>query len=261
MEEVIKKRAPNSVRAVAFFKEYIDRYARTGIAVEIDADFDESADLSSDEPEFVLPRLKSLVSALLNSLKLVVITLEEDDDAQVIFETLNSKNEPLTAMELVRNNIFQRAAAESEHAEALFESRWEPFDRPFWQQTAPRARPRRPRVDHYLSHALTAQTGDETSMRELYAEYRAFARPRGRPRFPNVQEELDALLQFVPVYLGLEGEGDNADLSWIGGKSDFLGGYNGVSGDFCGGSRQRRSRDEASHVRLALLVLGPQSDL
>jgi hypothetical protein len=121
-------------------------------------------------------------------------------------------------MELVRNNIFQRAVAESEAAEDLFEAKWQSLEARFWQETAPRARPRRPRIDHFLSHALTAQTGEETSLRELYAEYRAFARPKGTSRFPTVEAELNALLRYAPVYRALEGEGDDSALVWLGGK-------------------------------------------
>jgi hypothetical protein len=147
-----------------------------------------------------------LLEALLHHLKLVVITLDESDDAQVIFETLNSRGEPLLAMDLVRNNIFHRAEAQGEKAEKLFLTKWQPLDGQFWKNDSPRAKPRRPRIDHFLSHALTAQTGEETSLRELYAEYRAFARPKGQPRFPTVEGELDALLQFAPIYRALEGE-------------------------------------------------------
>lgn len=69
-----------------------------------------------------------------------------------------------------------------------------------------------PRIDHFLSHALTAQTGEETSLRELYAEYRAFTRPKGRPRFATVEAELEALTTFAPIYQTLEegGGGDDA---------------------------------------------------
>lgn len=56
-------------------------------------------------------------------------------------------------------------------------------------------------------------------MRELYAEYRAFARPKGKERFDSVASELAALTQFVPVYKALEGqESKDADLQWIGSK-------------------------------------------
>ena len=52
-------------------------------------------------------------------MKLVVITLGEGDDAQVIFETLNSKGQPLLAMDLVRNNIFYRAEKQSAATDEL----------------------------------------------------------------------------------------------------------------------------------------------
>ncbi|MGB6325398.1 MAG: DUF262 domain-containing protein, partial [Methylocella sp.] len=159
-----------------------------------------------------------LLESLLNHLKLVVITLDETDDAQVIFETLNSKAEPLLAMDLVKNNIFHRAEAQGESAQTLFDTKWRPLDGPFWKSDSPRAKPRRPRIDHFLSHALTAQTGKEASLRELYAEYRAFTRPKGQPRFKTVEEELDALLRFAPTYRTLEEAGGDTALGRLGTK-------------------------------------------
>ena len=57
-------------------------------------------------------RLDALWEALIEEFKIVEIRLEEGDDAQVIFETLNERGEPLLAADLVRNNIFHRADAE-----------------------------------------------------------------------------------------------------------------------------------------------------
>jgi hypothetical protein len=51
-------------------------------------------------------RLTALSAALLEDFRVIVITLDEADDAQVIFETLNSGGEPLAAMDLVRNDCF-----------------------------------------------------------------------------------------------------------------------------------------------------------
>jgi hypothetical protein len=212
---LIKKRAPLSVVALAFFVERIETYVRLGLQDD-DTPVDAAADEEADAP---LKRLNALLEALLNHLKLVVITLSEGDDAQVIFETLNSQAEPLLAMDLVRNNIFHRASGQGESAEALFEAKWRPFDAPFWKADAPRAKPRRPRIDHFLSHTLTALTGEETSLRELYAEYRAFTRPKGKPRFPTVLAELEALTTFAPVYQTLEeGGGEDDALIKLGAK-------------------------------------------
>lgn len=212
--KIIKGKSPEAVRALAFFVDRIDVYVRYGLL-----DDDEEPVVTEDEPgDALLRRLQALLEALLNHLKLVVITLSENDDAQVIFETLNSKAEPLLAMDLVRNNIFHRATAQGESVEALFEAKWRPFDkdREFWKADSPRAKPKRPRIDHFLSHALTAQSGEETSLRELYAEYRAFTRPKGKPRFATVEAELDALIVHTPTYRTLEVGSADAALSRLG---------------------------------------------
>jgi hypothetical protein len=122
-------------------------------------------------------------------------------------------------MDLVRNNIFQRATAQGESAEDLFDAQWRPFDTPFWKEDAPRQKPKRPRIDHFLSHALTALSGEEISLRELYAEYKAFTRPKGKPRFPTVTAELEALTNFRSIYHALEeGSGDDEHLIKLGTK-------------------------------------------
>ena len=145
----------------------------------------------------------------------MVITLGESDDAQVIFETLNSKGEPLLAMDLVRNNIFYRAEKQDAEVETLYKRLWDPLDHPWWREPAPNARPKRPRLDHFLAHMLAAETGRKISIRELYAEYRDFAVPKGKPRFENVEDELKLLERYAPVYRTLEGQ---ESLAWLGRK-------------------------------------------
>jgi hypothetical protein len=206
-----KGSAPPALLAYDYFLNQIRRYVAGGLgAVSEDED---GVDTSPTE------RVGALISAVLGRMKLVVITLGEADDAQVIFETLNSQAEPLLAMDLVRNNIFHRAERQGATVQQLYNELWQPFESPFWKAPAPRARPVRQRIEHFLAHALTAQTGSATSMRELYAEYRAFARPAGKERFPSVSDELKALIQFVAVYRDLEGEDDqDEDLAWLGRK-------------------------------------------
>jgi hypothetical protein len=208
-----KGSAPAALFAFEYFLERIALYTRTGASDESQVDeLDGEAATPGD-------RIGALINALLSRMKLVVIELGEADDAQVIFETLNSQAEPLLAMDLVRNNIFHRAERQGASVETLHSELWQPFETIFWKEPAPRARPVRPRIEHFLSHALTAQTAASTSMRELYAEYRAFARPKGKERFNSVASELTALTQFVPVYKALEGQAsDDHNLAWMGRK-------------------------------------------
>ena len=212
-----------ALRAYEEFYRLINHFAQFGSAQASAEDDDESqtetiAD-ETDTKEAIETRLEAMLTALLNRMKLVVITLGEDDDAQVIFETLNSKGEPLLAMDLVRNNIFYRAEKEQAEVEGLYNDLWSPFDHSWWRQPAPSARPKRPRIDHFLTHVLAAETGQKISMRELYAEYRAFAVPKGKPRFDDVQDELQVLERYSPIYETLEGRisGDKG-LRWLGRK-------------------------------------------
>ena len=122
-------------------------------------------------------------------------------------------------MDLVRNNIFHRAEKQEASIEELYRELWDPFDHPWWREAAPFARPRRPRIDHFLAHTLAAETGDSISMRELYAEYRAFATPNGRPRFNTVEDELKMLQHYAPLYETLEGRAEvDETLLWLGSK-------------------------------------------
>lgn len=82
--------------------------------------------LSAKTP--VAERLLLCFTALKGSLKVVIIDLERDDDAQVIFETLNARGEPLLPADLLRNYIFLRAAREGANAEDLYNQYWKSFD-------------------------------------------------------------------------------------------------------------------------------------
>lgn len=221
----VPKNTPfRALRAYDEFYQLINRFAQFGSAeMMVDDDTPDAVDTIADETdttEAIGTRLEAMLTAVLNRMKLVVITLGEGDDAQVIFETLNSKGEPLLAMDLVRNNIFYRAEKEeATEVEGLYQELWDPFDHAWWREAAPFARPTRPRIDHFLAHVLAAQTGDKISMRELYAEYRAFAVPKGRPRFKQVEDELRVLGQYAPIYETLEGRiSEDADLHWFGRK-------------------------------------------
>lgn len=218
---VPKNTAFRSLRAYELFRKWILDFVTHGPSDwEPETDEAEDAELDGDaERELMESRLEALLRAVLEQMKMVVIQLGEGDDAQVIFETLNSKGEPLLAMDLVRNNIFQRAEKQSLETETLYNQLWGPFDAPWWKEDAPFARPRRPRIDHFLAHVLAAETGQSIAMRELYAEYRAFAVPRGKPRFPNVEDELNMLQGHAPIYQTLEGVAEeNRTMKWFGRK-------------------------------------------
>ncbi|MFV1725898.1 DUF262 domain-containing protein [Phaeobacter sp. JH20_02] len=210
-------------RAYHLFYSWIDDFSFYGpdeeSEIDLDANAPETVEDAGVELDLVAERLEAILTAMLDRLKLVVITLGENDDAQVIFETLNSQGEPLLAMDLVRNNIFHRAEKQSASVEQLYTKLWTPFDMGWWKEAAPNARPTRPRIDHFLAHTLAAETGEKISMRELYAEYRAFAVPKNKPRFEDVEDELRLIEAYAPLYETLEGrKNEDQTLHWLGRK-------------------------------------------
>ncbi|KWT65530.1 protein of unknown function DUF1524 RloF [Hyphomicrobium sulfonivorans] len=137
-------------------------------------------------------RLKECILALKAGLKLVVIDLDQDDDAQTIFETLNARGEPLLPADLLRNNIFLRAKQNQEDAEALHKLYWSAFDDDFWRVEVKQGRLSRPRSDLFLQHYLGSQVQREIPINHLFVEYRGWLKNK-KPPFAKVADELDLL--------------------------------------------------------------------
>ena len=220
----VPKNTPHlALRAYDLFLKWIHKFTKEGPsdAAPETEDVAPAPDGGIEAVNLVAERIDALLRAVLSHMKLVVIELAEDDDAQVIFETLNSKGEPLLAMDLVRNNIFHRAEQQTGSADALYRELWDSFDGSWWREDAPNARPQRPRIDHFLAHVLAAETGRSIAMKELYSEYRTFASPRGRPRYANVEDELRAIQKHAPAYEALEarqGSDTASPMAWLGRK-------------------------------------------
>lgn len=116
-------------------------------------------------------RTTALAEAILTDLSIVCISLGEEDDAQVIFETLNGRGAELHATDLIRNFIFMRADTD---ADDLYNNLWRQFEAPIWSGEQTRGRLKRPRLEWFVQTAVQAQTGDEIDIGRLYAGYRRF---------------------------------------------------------------------------------------
>ncbi|MGB8683492.1 MAG: DUF262 domain-containing protein [Candidatus Binatus sp.] len=119
--------------------------------------------------------LEQLTSAAFRDLKVVSIILQEEDDAQVIFETLNGRGAELHATDLIRNYIFMRADREGSNAAELYDTYWTPFESSFWTDDQRRGRLIRPRLEWFVHTTLQAKVGEEIEMARLYMGYRRFA--------------------------------------------------------------------------------------
>lgn len=136
-------------------------------------------------------QLDECFQALKNALQVVAIDLEDADDAQVIFETLNARGEPLLPADLLRNYIFLRAGRLGEPQESLYEGYWRPFDDGFWRVQERQGRLSRPRSDLFMQHFLSSRQGRDVPIAHLFVEYRHWIE-KSRP-FTSVREELATL--------------------------------------------------------------------
>lgn len=136
-------------------------------------------------------RLEECFQALKNALQVVAIDLESGDDAQVIFETLNARGEPLLPADLLRNFIFLRAARHGESQEQLYAEYWKQFDDPFWRDEVRQGRLSRPRSDLFMQHFLSSRQCVDIPVKHLFVEYK-FWISKENP-FDTVREELATL--------------------------------------------------------------------
>lgn len=163
-------------------------------------DTEEAAAVDAGTPDEL--KLDALWQALVEEFKVVEIVLEDGDDAQVIFETLNERGEPLLASDLVRNYIFHRADAAGEKAEKLFASHWKAFEDPFWSVMEKQGRYTKPRIEFFLSNFIAGNIAGEVNLSKLFSEYKAFLKPRknNQPRYATVAAELQDLERFGKIY-------------------------------------------------------------
>lgn len=121
-------------------------------------------------------RAEALTTVLLGLLNVVAIQLETDENAQVIFETLNARNTPLLASDLVKNVLFQRVEeAEPGASDALYEKQWKPLDAEDWRKTVRQGRLVRPRLDLLIFYWLTMRTAERVTSHDVFPRIRDLA--------------------------------------------------------------------------------------
>lgn len=154
-------------------------------------------------------RAESLVTALLKDFKFVSIVLERNDDAQVIFETLNGRGAQLHATDLIRNYIFMRADRDGCNSKELYDSYWSIFESDYWNSPQNRGRMKKPRVEWFIHSFLQAMTIEEVDYSRLYFEYRRYS--SGGNKQLRAECQLKDLTDYSALYKQLiSGENDSS---------------------------------------------------
>jgi hypothetical protein len=123
----------------------------------------------------VAARAHVLDKVVREQLQIVVIDLSADENAQEIFETLNARGSQLTAADLIKNFVFQRAVEEGVDVEAAYQRYWADFETAFWEEKVNSGRVLYPRASLFLNHWLISRTGEEILAREVFERFKNFA--------------------------------------------------------------------------------------
>ena len=151
-------------------------------------------------------RLELFAESVLRDLKFVWIMLDDRDDAQIIFETLNGRGAELHSTDLIRNFIFLRADRDGADPNVLYNDLWRPFEDIFWISGQRRGRLTKPRLEWFVQTALQAVLGEEIEIGTLYAGYKRYALGTG-PAIP-AERQLTTLSDYSKTYKELvTGEG------------------------------------------------------
>jgi hypothetical protein len=130
-------------------------------------------------------RLGALQTCLDSLLYVVSINLDDSDNAQVIFETLNARGTGLGALDLVKNATFLQGEREGVATESLYDEWWEPtFEADdYWLEEIRQGREKRARADWFLMHWLAMELGRVVRADKLFDAFRKDIL-HGQPRRP-----------------------------------------------------------------------------
>lgn len=143
-------------------------------------------------------------------LQLVTIELEDGDDPQVIFESLNGRGVPLLPSDLIRNFVFQQAQKAGAPIKAFYQQYWREYDEKpeldaedesrFWKVAERQGRLTRPRLDIFIFHYLQYRLEREVSIGHLFQEFKTWWMKTGQD--DNVERALEELLTYARAFAG-----------------------------------------------------------
>lgn len=158
--------------------------------------------------------INALIDTVVNGFELILIELKPTDESQKVFESLNNMARPLTTFDLIRNDVFYRAAKDERGSdESLFNSDlWQQFEDPFWEEY-PRRSDKGTHIEAYIARMLRAKKRRYLLMdrNSIVREYKDFAKEQ-KNLGGSVSGEIETISEYVDVYKHLVGKTDRNPL-------------------------------------------------
>lgn len=168
----------------------------------------EGTSLVMENYNYIYSQLKSLtekyslldVINAVRELYIVRIELDPDDDAQQIFESINSTGEKLTAADLIRNFIMMRRT--NVEQEDIYEKFWLKLERIF---------PESKKLAEFIRFYLASKTYTLTSEKELYEA------------FKNYWKNSDGMNSYLSILEDMVNYANHFERLYLSDKADKLG--------------------------------------
>ncbi|MGE5156156.1 MAG: DUF262 domain-containing protein [Betaproteobacteria bacterium] len=154
------KDTPTLVLAYDYFARAIRAWATPMSGAELEAAYDR------------------LLAVLNHGLRLVVLDLDQDDNPQVIFESLNGRGMPLQISDLVRNHFFYLADVRKIDAGRLYDEHWLRFEDGFWRDDINKGPRGGTRLDAFLAYFLAMELKRSVHHQQIFLEFRKYLDPQ-----------------------------------------------------------------------------------
>lgn len=156
-------------------------------------------------------RAESLFMALQDHVQIMTLTLEAEDDPQVIFETLNARGEPLLASDLVRNFVFLEATRKGMPVGELYSKYWQDFDEQkdayqkissnrYWREKERQGRITHPRIDLFFYQYTILLRVAETKVGHVFQNFKDWWQRQERDlssELANIQKVSSWFREFI----------------------------------------------------------------
>lgn len=159
-------------------------------------------------------RADALEVSLRQLLKIVVIDLDSDEDAQEIFETLNSRGVKLSAADLIKNFIFQQLEDVGADTEDAYEKYWKRFESSFWETEIVSGRIKHPRTAVFLNHFLISRTGEVITAEQVFFRFKTYAEQESGISILELLKQIHAVAKLYETHT-VNSQGNNNDLGAI----------------------------------------------
>lgn len=136
-----------------------------------------------------LDDLKPLCQGLAKLIIVDIALSRDQDNPQLIFESMNSTGRALSQADLIRNFVLM--GLEPSHQTRLYQDHWRPMEIAFGQEGYSE------HFDWFMRHYLTARTGDLPKIGDVYEAFKEFARTA-----EQAGRGVDALVADIHTYGG-----------------------------------------------------------